>query len=197
MASNPESVLQYYPEQQRTDSSAIAWFVFIAPLMVLIIVGMIARDFAWPAAILTAVVMIWRKKKAKLTPHAVLEVESGNLRVRDRTGKTILDAPLDEILNVALDTKTIQKVQENMSSGVPDVRFIDSRVGPSIDNSRIEIQHGGETLLLTERYTSNIDASEWFSKIRRLLRKNGWKPLDEREDGPTNNDTDRMQDGDS
>lgn len=33
---------------------------------------------------------------------------------------------------------------------------------------------------LTDHYTSSIDATDWFSKIRRFLRQHGWTPLDER-----------------
>jgi len=35
-------------------------------------------------------------------------------------------------------------------------------------------------VFLTEEHVSHLEANEWFSKIRRLLRKNGWTPLDER-----------------
>jgi len=35
--------------------------------------------------------------------------------------------------------------------------------------------------MLTEAYVSQMDATEWFGKIRVFLRKNGWTPRDERE----------------
>ncbi len=92
----------------------------------------------------------------------------------------LLNVPLDALLEVSLDTKTIQRVQENVSSGIPDLRFVDSRVGPEIDTSRIELVLGKHSIFLTDEYLSSTDATDWFGKIRRFLRKNGWVPRDER-----------------
>ena len=36
---------------------------------------------------------------------------------------------------------------------------------------------------LTEAYLANVDVTEWFGKTRVFLRKHGWLPESEREDG--------------
>jgi hypothetical protein len=124
--------------------------------------------------------LYWRRRKRRSTPQVLFEVIGDRLTLTDRKGQTILDARILDISDVTLDTRTIQKVQENLSSGMPELRFIDARVGPGIDEARIEIRCGDRVLPLTEQRTSHIDASDWFAKIRRFLRRNGWVPLDER-----------------
>lgn len=174
-----DTVVEYYPERRRSSSSAIAFYVLVAPIFVVMVVSAFSRALAWPAGIAVAAYMLYRKRRARV-PFRVLEVKDGQLTITEGRGTELLRAPIDEISNVRLDTKSVEKVEENLSSGVPDVRFIDSRVGPSIDNARIEVCVGTDVFLLNDEYTSHIDASEWFSKIRRMLRKNGWIPWDER-----------------
>lgn len=172
--------LEYFPEGRRIESSAVAWYVFIAPFFVVVVVGLVERRLAWPAGLITAVWLYFPGRKRRRAPHVVLEAIDGRLIVTDKKGSRILDVSMDEVTNVTLDTRTIQKVQENLSSGMPELRFIDARVGPGIDEARIEIRCGDRVVPLTEQRTSHIDASDWFGKIRRFLRKNGWVPLDER-----------------
>lgn len=172
---------EYFPEQPRNDSSAIAWYLFISPLLAATFAAAVAPPWAIPVAGLTAF-LIWRRhRKAKARPTKVLTVRSGQLVVCDGSGQELLNIPLDHLEDVSLDTKTIQRVQENLSSGMPELRFIDSRVGPAIDNSRIELVTTNQVLKLTEHHTSSTDATEWFAKIRQFLRKQGWRPLEERD----------------
>lgn len=180
-----DTVIHYLPEQRRTNSSAVAWYVLVSPLLVLLVMSFFSRELAWPAAILTTAALLWRRRKAKTARLRVIEIVGKSLVVRDHAGTVLLDAPMEEIGHVSLDTKTIENVQESMASGMPELRFVQSQVGPAIDNSRIEIHHGDSVLLLTEEYTSNIDASDWALKIRRMLRKHGWVPLSERDGGFT------------
>jgi hypothetical protein len=175
------NILPYFPERPRTDSSAVAWYVFVSPLLVAFAVGMFAARFALPAALATAFVLWYRQRRLRKLPQAVLTVSQARLIVTNVAGRTLLDVPLEELDDVALDTKTVQKVQESLTSGVPELRFINSRVGPAIDNSRIELVTLDTRLPLTEFYTSSTDATDWFSRIRRFLRDQGWRPVDERE----------------
>ncbi len=176
-------VLEYFPEKQRTDSSAIAWFQFVFPLLVGAMLLAVLPSWALPGAVAAALCLWWWRRQRKKLPHMTLRIESGSLTVHNAHGTVVFDATLDELDDVMLDTKTIERVQENMSSGMPMTRFVDSTVGPSIDTSRIELISDDVVTRLTEEYTSNIDATEWFSKIRRFLRKGGWVPLLERDEG--------------
>jgi len=180
MSDEPKT-LEYFPERPRIESSAIAWYAFLIPGGVIVAVGLFAPDWALPAGVTAALVMWYRRRRLLKRPHATLRVKDGHLIVTDARSQAIFSKGLDELYNVTLETKTIQKVQENMSSGIPDLRFIDSRVGPSIDNCRIELVTSDEVVTLTDFFTSSIDANDWFSKIRRFLKQNGWRPLDERE----------------
>jgi hypothetical protein len=178
------NVLEYFPEKPRRDSSVAAWYVFISPFLVAMAVGLIAPNWALPCAVLAGFTLWYRRRRILKRPQATLRVANSRLLVVDAKGRQLLEIGLEELANVTLDTKSIQMVQENISSGMPQLRFIDSRVGPAIDNSRIELVTADETVVLTEYYTSNIDATDWFSKIRRFLRKNGWRPLAERGEAP-------------
>jgi hypothetical protein len=155
--------------------------MFIYGLMAALFVAYIEPKWSIPAAGLVAVFIWYIARGQRKQPGATLSVEDSLLVVVDAAGHELLHVPLDELEEVALDTKTIQRVQESITSGgIPDIRSIHSPIGPGIDNSRIELITANEVIPLTDHYTSSIDATDWFSKIRRFLRKNGWTPLDER-----------------
>jgi hypothetical protein len=40
--------LEYFPEQRGTESSAVAWYVFMVPFFVVFAVGSIHATLAWP-----------------------------------------------------------------------------------------------------------------------------------------------------
>jgi len=181
MGEPTSNVLEYYPTRPRDGSSASAWFVFVLPVFAAIAAAQLFGG-AWglPSGVLVAGLIWYRRRRANSVPQAIIRVDGGVLIVTNADRKEILRVAVGDLEEVTLDTKTIQKVQENMASGVPDLRFIDSRVGPGIDNSRIALVTAEAEVLLTEYYTSSFDATEWFSKIRRFLRRNGWQPMDER-----------------
>jgi hypothetical protein len=130
----------------------------------------------------------------------VLRVEHGELLVIPR-GKKEPKArfKLTNLTNVALDTKTIQRVEDG-GSAIPAMRFADSRVGPELDTARIVlVPRQGSSLPLTEAHVAHMDATEWLGKIRVFLRKHGWVPADERGDehGPDSIDEDEDEDEDA
>jgi hypothetical protein len=85
----------------------------------------------------------------------------------------------NELAYVELDTKEIQHVQEG-NGPVPGLRFIQSTVGPEIENARIVLIVRGQMIALTEEYLAYTETIDWFSKIRLFLRKQGWVvPIDE------------------
>jgi hypothetical protein len=181
MADVTPGTLEYFPAHRGADSSVVAWTVFVLPLLVaafLAVAG--AQDFALVGAAATALFMWLRKRRQRKRPQAVLHVENGRLRVQGADGHEVLNVTLEELHDVTLDTKTIQRVQENLRSGMPDVRFIDSTVRPEADVSRVELKTSSTSIFLTEDHLSSTDTTEWLGTIRRFLRANAWVPEKER-----------------
>jgi hypothetical protein len=130
---------------------------------------------------MAAVVAIWWHR-ARRGYDCVFRVEEGELSVRSR-GKGGANARmrLDELANVVLDTKAINRLQDG-GSMIPGMRFVDGRVAPEVDVSRIMlVEVDGTSTALLERHIAHMDATEWVGKIRVFLRKQGWVPEDERE----------------
>jgi len=173
-------VLEYFPEQARHQGSAIAWY-FVAPVLVALCVAFIKPKWTVPSAVLAVIVLWFYSRRRRKLPGATFTIESSNLIVVDAAGHELLSVTLDELEEVTLDTKTIERYQESVSSGgIPEVGFVPGRVGMAIDNSRIELVTAKDVIPLTDFFTSSIDATDWFSKIRRFLRQNGWTPVGER-----------------
>jgi hypothetical protein len=174
-------------DASRRGSSAVAMFqLFSVPL----IVGLVLSQVAGPTAaavgmVAAAVGGIWWWRRAPHAGGVVLRVEGGDLLVLSANKKHVKERIRLEDLDVVLDTKVIQRVQEG-GSAIPAMRFIDATVGPELDTQRIVVLggatngKGGKRLALTEEYVPHMDAVEWFGKIRVFLRKNGWTPADER-----------------
>lgn len=120
----------------------------------------------------------WRRPPP---PGVVLRVEGGALIVQRGADKWPgIRYPLVDLVDVALDTKTIQRVEDG-GSAIPGMRFVDSRVGPDLDIARIVlVPRVGEPMALTDERGAHMNATEWLGKIRVFLRKNGWVPMDER-----------------
>ncbi|HHH11509.1 MAG TPA: hypothetical protein ENK23_05480 [Sorangium sp.] len=172
--------LEYFPEKQKAHSSVEAWVPIGAAVLVWVLLSVMFPGWALPLAIgIAAGWWQWRRTRRQ-RPHMTFTIQNGRLLVVDRHEHVVFECALEELDDVMLDTKTIQRVKEDMSSGIPMTQFVSSSVGPSIDTSRIELVSDKKVVRLTEHYTSNIDATEWFSKIRRFLRRHGWIPLLER-----------------
>lgn len=123
---------------------------------------------------------VWWWRRAPHVGAVVLRVENGELCVLSGDGKREDHRFRLDDVDVVLDTKTIQRVQEG-GSAIPAMRFIDATVGPELDTCRIVVVARGTRVPLSDDYVAHMDASEWFGKIRVFLRKNGWTPADERE----------------
>jgi hypothetical protein len=124
----------------------------------------------------------WSWRGRKKAGGAVLRVDDGVLSVTVRGPKERNERlRLDDLANVTLDIKTIERVTEG-DSAIPAMRFIDAKVGPKVDTARIVlVSAGGRQVHLTEDYLAHMSATEWLGKIRVFLRKHGWLPEDERE----------------
>jgi hypothetical protein len=175
----PRSELVVTLSGQDRRSSAVALFqLFTAPLMVAGLLSVVLSPTAGLLGLVaTGVIVIWMWRRRKQADRIVLAVESGDLIV-GAGGRPIARMRLGDLEDVALDTKSIRPVQEG-GSAVPAVRFIDSKVGPEIDVSRIVLVGGGRSMRLHEAHVAHMTATEWVGKIRVFLRKNGWVPLDE------------------
>ncbi len=124
---------------------------------------------------------LWRRRKQSRSDKA-LKVVDDSLQVVDGEGRLLFDVELIDIANVRLETKTIQRVEENMSGGLPEARFINRSVGAENDAARIERATLTETHLMTDHFTSKIDALDWPLKIRCFLRAHGWRPRNEHQE---------------
>jgi len=105
--------------------------------------------------------------------------------LRRRTSKspcsTIPAAAFADLLEVELDTKTIQRGQNNLNSGVlPYFRLLHGQVGSATDISRILLVTSTHDMPPTEERLSISYTSESFGQMRRFLRNHGWLPEDER-----------------
>lgn len=117
-----------------------------------------------------------RRRGARVT----LRVEAGVLRV-ERGGEGVGAFKLEELENVTLDVREIQRVEEG-GSAIPAMRVIDARVAAPVDKARIVlVARGREPITLSDDHLAHMDATEWMGKIRVFLRRQGWVPLDERE----------------
>jgi hypothetical protein len=89
--------------------------------------------------------------------------------------------PLLDLRDVALDTEAIERVIDGPSA-IPAMRFADARVAPPIDVARIVLSfRDGSLVPLSAERLSHLETADVYGKMRVFLRKNGWRPDDERE----------------
>jgi hypothetical protein len=169
-------------DASRRGSSVVVMFqLFSVPLIVGLILSQVGGGtLALAGMVVAAGIAIWWWKRAPHAGGVVLRVEGNELRVLSANRKVEKERFALDDVDVELDTKTIQKVQEG-GSAIPAMRFIDATVGPDLDTARIVVVGNRRRLPLTDDYVSHMDATEWFGKIRVFLRKSGWIPADERE----------------
>ena len=123
---------------------------------------------------------LWRWRRARDIEGVRLAVDDGELTVAPRNGAPpLLSVPLRDLLNVELETKTIQRLVRDTSIGAPYAR---TTVGPAADVTRIVLvpRAPDAPVALTDAFVPHAEASEEFARIRRFLRAHGWLPVDER-----------------
>jgi hypothetical protein len=156
------------------------------------IAGVVAAGAGFPAIGagvlgLATALGIWRWRRAPEVAGITIAVERGDLHVTNRTTKKpLVDVRLVNLLDVALDTKSIRKVVPGKDA-IPAVQFINTSVGPEVDVARIvfHLADEQEPVRLSDQFLAHMDAVEWVGKIRSFLRKQGWVPVDEREAPPS------------
>ena len=185
----PAELVYTATDRGRRGNSALAAFQFFSlPALAGLVATMIFGPTPGIIALVgSAALAIWWWRRAPHAGGVVLRVEDRELRILSANKKKEKARFRLDDVDVEMDTKTIQKVQEG-GSAIPAMRFIDATVGPELDTARIVVIGRGERVPLTEDYLTHMDASEWFGKIRVFLRKSGWLPVDERE--PVSEDED-------
>lgn len=173
--------LAYIPEQPTQRLSIPISAGVLPPVVEFAVVSWASDSAGWGvlAGFAALGVHSWWRKRARTKPHALLRVEGQRLHLSGPAFVEPLMVPLDDLLDVYLDTKTIQRLRESPGP-MPELRFINATVGGEQDIARIGLELTSETLFLTKERLSHLDTNEWFSKIRRFLRQHGWIPEDER-----------------
>ena len=173
--------LEYVPEQPTQRISLPITSAVFPPILGFVLVSWISDSGALGvvAGLATLGLLYWRNKRARSEPQALLRVEGRQLHLSGPAFSQPLTVPLGDLLDVYLDTTTIQRLRESPGP-LPELRFINATVGGEQDVARIGLEFTSETLFLTKDRLSHLDSNEWFSKIRRFLRQHGWVPEDER-----------------
>jgi hypothetical protein len=176
-ASKP-TMLAYHPQRRGDGSSMKGWFTAILPsLLAGVGVGVLgAGELVVPTMLGTGLGLWVVRKRAKAKPAAVLHLAGHTLRAVGPTGREIMEVHLDDLVDLTLDTKTIEMVQES-SGPVPELMYVNSTVGPALDTSRIQlVTRRTGTVPLTTDFMPHSDSLEWRGKMRQFLRKHGWEP---------------------
>lgn len=178
----PQELLFAPRARRSSDSSMVAMFeLFGPPLVTLLALSLVFHAAAGAFGffvVLFGSVWLRRRKEAGI----VFRVEGERLVVTQR-GRRLHAASLDALLDVALDTRTIRPVREGTSL-VPEVRYIQTTVGPEVDRSRIVLVTTTQRIPLVDDDLAHMEAVEWVGRLRTFLRRAGWVPLDERPVGP-------------
>lgn len=180
--SEPPTELVYpAADRGRPHGSTVAFFKLVSlPGLV----GVALASAVSPAAGLFGLLgagafATWRWHGPPHQAGAVLRMAGDQVVLLSRNGKQELARfRLDELTDVELDTKTIERVQE-ANGPVPGLPFMQNSVGPKIDTARIALVVRGEAIFLTEDYLTHFETLEWFNRIRLFFRKHGWAPADE------------------
>jgi len=185
-ASRPEAELPprelVYAAEDRADRrrlGTLAIPLVAAPVLALALLSAFVSELLGVAAFAASTAaVVWWWRRAWRPQSIVIRVERSDLQVR--IAGSLRTMRLDDLVDVALDIKTIQRVVDG-NSPIPALRFADTRVGPEVDTARIVLVGRDEQTPLTEAYLAHMDATEWLGKIRVFLRKHGWLPDDERD----------------
>ena len=170
------------PEPPRLGSSAFIGPVALFPLLAGTAASAIT-GWGWlliPATAATAIWMVRRRRTAATRSAIVFRVQNGLLILDEGLTRPVTRFSLRDLLDVKLDSRRVERVVEEVG-GIPALRFANARVAPPSDEARIELVLVDSSILLTDRYTSHLDAMEWLPKLRWFLRQHGWVPEEERD----------------
>jgi hypothetical protein len=179
----PSTVLRYEARSNEADGSRALFRHFSLPLLVALLAGWLVNPLAvLPVLAVAGAYSAWSWRTRKRAGGAVLRVEQGVLHVEIEGSSALLDRfRLGDLSDVALDTRTIRRVNEGSALN-PAARFINTTVGGDLDVARIVlVGAGGRRVALTDEHLAYSETAEWLGKIRTFLRKHEWVPEKERE----------------
>ena len=171
-----------YSAVDRADRQRVGMLVFqlggVGILVVSVLSAFATPELGLAGLAVSTGAIVWWWRRARSARLIVLRVERDELHVR--LGGSSRMMRLGDLVDVALDIKTIQRVVDG-DSAIPALRFADSRIAPEVDTARIVLVGAEGQVPLTKEYVAHMDATEWLSKSRVFLRKHGWVPDDERD----------------
>jgi hypothetical protein len=179
----PPTELVYLPNERRDQRSgcAFAFKVFAIPAGVCALL-LRAAGIAVGVAAFAVLLAIAFGRAARDRPGKVLRLEGGELRVYARGQRVALwTSPLKDLVDVVLETKTIERVVEGGSTNL-GMTYLNPRIAPPTDTNRIVLERrDGDRCLLSEEFHGHVDTVDWFARIRRFLRQSDWIPEAERD----------------
>jgi hypothetical protein len=169
-------------ETRSKPGVAVIQLLFLPMTAATLLAALAGPREALCGTIVVATLVAWGLHRARRGHECVLRIEAGELSVQSHRKRGLnASMPLSDLADVALDTKAIRPLSDG-ANAIPGMRFVESRVGPEIDVSRIVlVRLDGTSAPLLEKYIAHMDAAEWVGRIRMFLRKHGWVPEDERE----------------
>ncbi|HEU4412966.1 MAG TPA: hypothetical protein VFS43_47430 [Polyangiaceae bacterium] len=177
----PDELVYAAVDRGRNRGSAAAVFqlVSLPGVVGIALATLLSPEAGFAGLVGAGALSAWWWRTAPHQGGAIFRVAGGEVTLLSRNGKRERARfRMGDLAYVELDTKTIQRVQEG-GGPVPDLRFVQTTVGPEVDNARIVLIVQGRMIPLTEEYLSYTDTIEWFSRIRLFLRRRGWVPADE------------------
>lgn len=183
----PTNEFLYEPTTSERRGTPVAILQLVTvPAVVGVTLTMLVNETVGLIGLVTSGVgVVWWYKRGPMRGDArLLRIEDGRddkmLLITRPNGKPLDAVRLRDVMNVELDTKTVEMVQEG-ASPIVAVRMIESKVGPAVDKSRLVIALANKKQIrLGDEFQAYMDATEWTGKIRVFLRKHGWVPNDER-----------------
>lgn len=179
----PAELLYPAVDRERRRFTAVAAFQLVTlPVAVAALLSLFATPAVALFGLVGAAVLValwWRGGDGT---GVLLRVDGDELSVlvgRAKSPKARLR--LGDLSDVTLDTRTIRPLMEG-DSPIPGLRFVNSQALPEVDQKRIVLAAKSGEVPLTETYQANVEATEWFGRIRVFLRKHGWVPESEREE---------------
>jgi hypothetical protein len=131
-------------------------------------------------AFVAAVVWAMRRRSVRES-GVVLRVENGSLHVFPwRGAPKAEEIPLEDLLDVRLDSKTSHKPQRETRPGVFAVGGYSGALPVDVARIVLVLPSSVPPIELGKEYVSHSEVVEKISKLKKFLRSCDWLPLDER-----------------